>query len=70
MATDCVTCGGPKVEMLPEHEEIDECRSCELDRPKTLTYDVIYPCDECGTEYRGPKFARECCTATGDKSDQ
>lgn len=62
MTATCATCGGPKVEMLPEHEEIDECRACELDRPKTRTGHVTYVCDECGTGYRGPKFRDECCT--------
>ncbi len=63
--SQCVTCGGPKVEMLPKHREMDECSTCRrLDPPPTSTRYrmVVYPCSECGTKYRGPKFREECCT--------
>lgn len=68
MATDCVTCGGPNVAMLPESEGNDECNSCEEDRPKTATAMVVYECPECGAGYRGPKFAEDCCTT--EKADE
>jgi ribosomal protein L37AE/L43A len=66
-ATECVTCGGPNVAMLPETRDRDECRACEREQPKTRTAMVVYRCSECGAGYRGPKFAETCCI--GEQSD-
>lgn len=60
---DCATCGASKVNLIPKHRESDDCGKCRDGRAPTDTFGayVVWPCSECGTEYRGPKFAKECC---------
>ena len=62
----CVNCGGPKVDLLPKDHEMDECVDCQYGRPKTKIITAGYLCDECKTAYRGPKFARQCCSVDVD----